>query len=604
MDELLLNTYRWALVVLGIGLVIFVHELGHFLAARWCRVRVETFSLGFGPRLIGWRRGGTMYQIAAVPLGGYVKMAGEEGASEGRAPAPDELPAKSVGQRFLIYSGGVLMNVAFALLVFPILLAIGVPFAEPVIGSTTPGSPAWHAGLAPGTRVESVNGNAVYQFLNVPTEVALGSPEETVLVVRDPGAQSSRTVRLVPEWNPAFGAYSIGVGPSADREGRIAVEKGSAAERAGLADDDRLVEVRGASPHATLEEALARAARGGAAIRGVFEREGRRFEVEVEPQPDPRTKARLLGVGPLTRRVIAVRDTPLARRTGLAVEDRLVAVDGTPIAHGGDLLERLESATGPVTLSVLRGGSPLSLPLGTLAPGEAAALLRDVALGPEVDAGAVTVTPRSAAAEAGLADGDRIVRIAGREIATFADIQSAVQAVAPGAAVEIELLRGTQALGFTVVPRAPTSYGFGLRDAQYVFRAAGPLDAVRAGFALSWKFLEESWLTLKRILFRQVSGQNIGGIITIGVVSHSFVSDGIAKLFYFLCMLSMNLAFLNVLPIPVLDGGHLLFLAIEKLKGSPVSERIHGYSQLVGVVLIVSLMVYVTFNDVVRWIVR
>ena len=69
-------------------------------------------------------------------------------------------------------------------------------------------------------------------------------------------------------------------------------------------------------------------------------------------------------------------------------------------------------------------------------------------------------------------------------------------------------------------------------------------------------------------------------------------------------MLSMNLAFLNVLPIPVLDGGHLLFLLIEKLKGSPVSERIHGYSQLVGVVLIVSLMVYVTFNDVVRWIVN
>ena len=100
----------------------------------------------------------------------------------------------------------------------------------------------------------------------------------------------------------------------------------------------------------------------------------------------------------------------------------------------------------------------------------------------------------------------------------------------------------------------------------------------------------------------QVSGANIGGIITIGVVSHSWASVGITKLFFFLCMLSMNLAFLNVLPIPVLDGGHLFFLLIEKIKGSPVSERVLGYSQMVGIVLIVSLMVYVTFNDIKRWI--
>src|SRR5688572_11866115 len=113
-------------VAVGIGLVIFVHELGHFIAARWCGVRVEVFSLGFGPKLFAWRRGATTYQLAMVPLGGYVKMAGEEGAGGGRAPLPDELPAKSVGQRFFIYSGGVLMNVIFALLVFPPLLFFGV----------------------------------------------------------------------------------------------------------------------------------------------------------------------------------------------------------------------------------------------------------------------------------------------------------------------------------------------------------------------------------------------------------------------------------------------------------------------------------------------
>lgn len=606
MDDLLLNIYRWALVAFGIGLVIFVHELGHFLAARWCKVRVETFSLGFGPKLLGWKRGPTTYQIAAVPLGGYVKMAGEEGAVDGRAPEPDELPGKSVGQRFLIYSGGVLMNVAFALVVFPIILSAGVPFSEPILGATTPGSPAWHAGLQPGTRVESVNGNAVYSFMNIPNEVALGSPEESVLVVRDPGASASRTVRLVPQWNEALGAYSIGVNPAADRRGAIVVVKDSPAARAGLSDGDRLLDVAGTGASLTLDERLAKAARHGGVVRATFERDGRTFEAEIAPDTDPRAETRLLGVGPLVRRVVAVRDTPLARRSGLAKDDRILSVDGEPLVRPYDFLERLERAAGPVKVRLERAGSTLSLEIPPLAPAESVQLAEDVALGQDADTTWVAITPGSAAAEAGLRDGDRIVRIDGRDVASFGDVQAAAKEAGKDQELELLVERGSESIVARVTPRAwrPPTYGFDLRDAQYVFRADGPLDAVRVGFALSWKFLEESWLTLKRILFRQVSGQNIGGIITIGVVSHSFVSDGIAKLFYFLCMLSMNLAFLNVLPIPVLDGGHLLFLAIEKLKGSPVSERIHGYSQLVGVVLIVSLMVYVTFNDVVRWIVR
>src|SRR5882672_7786018 len=98
MDHFFVEFRLYAMVALGIGAVIFVHELGHFLAARWCGVRVEVFSLGFGPRVFGWRRNGTSYQLSLVPLGGYVKMAGEEGIEAGRAPDPDELPAKSVGQ--------------------------------------------------------------------------------------------------------------------------------------------------------------------------------------------------------------------------------------------------------------------------------------------------------------------------------------------------------------------------------------------------------------------------------------------------------------------------------------------------------------------------
>ena len=192
--ETLLDIWRIALVVFGIGLVIFVHEGGHFLAARFCKVRVDVFSLGFGPRLFGWKRGDTLFQVAAVPIGGYVKMAGEESSmtAPGLPPAPDELLSKTVGQRFLIYSGGVIMNVVFGLVVFPLILMWGVPFTQPLLGDPVPGTPAWHAGLKPFTRVLSVNGSSVYGFMHIPTEVALGSVEETRMTVLEPGSSTPR----------------------------------------------------------------------------------------------------------------------------------------------------------------------------------------------------------------------------------------------------------------------------------------------------------------------------------------------------------------------------------------------------------------------------
>jgi regulator of sigma E protease len=116
------------------------------------------------------------------------------------------------------------------------------------------------------------------------------------------------------------------------------------------------------------------------------------------------------------------------------------------------------------------------------------------------------------------------------------------------------------------------------------------------------KFLEDSWLTLQGIVTDRVPGKNVGGPIAIGVIAHSFASVSWTKLFFFLCVLSMNLAFLNVLPIPLLDGGHLFFLLIEKIKGSPVSDRVMGYSQLAGLVMIGFIFVYILYHDIHRTI--
>jgi regulator of sigma E protease len=325
----------------------------------------------------------------------------------------------------------------------------------------------------------------------------------------------------------------------------------------------------------------------------------------------PDLEDKFLGIAPVVNHVFDLKATPLVERTGFRRDDRILEVGGKRILREYDFLHAIETAGEPVSARVLRNGVPVELQLGPFTPATALELHASLAIGPDKEGTRVSVKSGSAAATAGLADGDRILSIDGQTMVEYDAVFQAARAARDGRTLSIAFERrdgqsesSYRTIAVSVGELRPMEYGFGLQPAQYIYRTDGPVDAMRAGLAASWKFLEESWLTLKRILFGQVSGKNIGGIITIGVVSHSWAALGLSKLFFFLCMLSMNLAFLNVLPIPVFDGGHLLFLLIEKVKGSPVSERVLSYSQMVGIVLIVSLMVWVTYSDVMKWFVK
>src|SRR5690606_13348315 len=138
----------------------------------------------FGPRLFGFVRGATDYRVSLVPFGGFVKMAGDQ-PGEGTG-GPDELQSRSPGERFLIYSGGVLMNGVFALVVFPLIFWVGVPMLRPAVGLVEPGGPAWHAGLEGGDEIVTVNGRSVLGFTDIALEVALGDVQRTQIeYVRD-----------------------------------------------------------------------------------------------------------------------------------------------------------------------------------------------------------------------------------------------------------------------------------------------------------------------------------------------------------------------------------------------------------------------------------
>jgi len=594
-------------VVLGIGLVIFVHELGHFLAARLCKVRVDVFSLGFGPRLFHFKRGDTVYQLAAMPLGGYVRMAGDETSYSQTPAAPGELGSKSVGARFFIYSAGVIMNVVFGLVVFPILLYVGIPSSVPVVGQVEPGSPAWVAGLEPGMRVLEVNHESIYNLDQLFREVAHGGSDPALLLVRREDGDQPFELTIEPEYNETLGMFSIGqVLPIWSPGLPLRVLPEGPAGAAGVLEGDQLLGVAGADFGLLPAEQLTAAIVEDEPFELRVLRQGQERRFRLEPQAVPGSTPRLGIVSPV-QHLVALHDTPLVRACPLRVDDRLLEIEGRPIQELGDVQRALSAVEGPVNWRVRRGEQVLELSSAHLSPTEGVQLAHDLAVVHDQETSRVRVVDGSPAARAGLRTGDWIQQIDGEPVAGFADlVRASRQAGRRGEALTLDVRReepGGGEVSYLQLRITPEVYplhtfGLALSLAQYEYRIANPLEAVRVGAISSYRMLRNVWRFLRGMMRNEVGKQNVGSIIKISVIAHDTAERGWVDFFWFLCLLSMNLAFLNVLPIPVLDGGHLFFLVIEKLKGSPVSETLFSYSQLVGLVLILSLFVFAIYNDI------
>lgn len=269
--------------VFVLGVLVLVHELGHFWMARRHGVRVLTFSLGFGPKLLTIRRGGTDYCISAIPLGGYVKMAGEN-ADDARSGRPDEFLSKTKWQRFQILIMGPVMNILLALVVMTVVLYQGaeVPAYEqapPIVGSVTPGSPAARAGILPGDRIVSIEGREVPTWERVFMQVMPRAGREIEVVIERQGER--RVLGIVPDAHTRFEMGDIGVLPEMHPQIR-AVTPGSPAQKAGLRAGDTILAVNGEpAPRDKLVKRINESA--GVELVLTIRRDGRTLDVPVTP---------------------------------------------------------------------------------------------------------------------------------------------------------------------------------------------------------------------------------------------------------------------------------------------------------------------------------
>lgn len=252
--------------VIVLGFLIFAHESGHFFVAKLFRVRVLVFSFGFGKRLFGFRKGPTDYRVSLVPLGGYVRMAGDT-PEENQAGAPDEFLSKPKWQRFLILVAGPFMNILIAIAFMAIISMVGTEsvIVRPIIGEVSPGKPAARAGLQPGDRIVGINGEKINDFDDM--RLAIGMHGGTALRIDYLRNGQLRTTTMTPEReNSDFGPVGrAGIRPYLDSTiGRV--RPASPAARAGLQPGDRIVAVNGKPVSQLYELDAALDAAKGAAV--------------------------------------------------------------------------------------------------------------------------------------------------------------------------------------------------------------------------------------------------------------------------------------------------------------------------------------------------
>ncbi|MCG3180861.1 MAG: hypothetical protein BIFFINMI_03224 [Phycisphaerae bacterium] len=648
--DLLQTTGLIVLVVIGFSAVIFVHELGHFLVAKWGGIRVERFAIGFGPRLFGIKRGETDYCINLLPLGGYVKMTGQEDfrLEQEAKPDPRAYNNATVGVRMWVVSAGVIMNVIFAAILLTIVFLVGVKFPPSQVGNVEFGSPAWKAGIQPGVTVTSAAGDKTVDFQDLLLATALSKGGQPVpLSYRDLDGRQ-READLRAEAGPIQGLPYLGFSPEATLQLPDSLDPQSMErfnklkERYVVSGDlklnDRIVAIwaDGQWRPVTLLSDLVRQVRGGDGLpfRVRLQQKakgdgGEIHEATLRPElPDPSTAKdlSLFGAHPSLRVEGTVPGKPADGK--LLKGDIIRRVSEIDYPFFEQFSQAAQAKGGEsMAVDVLRDGKLVTT---ELTPGKRwfesretvgveLALSTQQAVVGQVDADSVL-------GRAGLPGGAIILGIGGPDRTpttqpdnapiSWGEFHAGLRASAGGAATIVYTLGpdGSQSslkLAVPALDKWPRSFTFNppplpFENYEVIYDAGGnPLRAAWMGCQKAWQFIMQAYVTIDRLVSpsSKIGMKHLSGPVGIAHASYKFAEAGWVKLLYFLALISASLAVLNFLPLPIVDGGLFVFLIIEKIKKKPVSIKVMQATQIIGLVLIGGLFLWVTWQDILRLLV-
>jgi regulator of sigma E protease len=514
--------------ILFLGPLVFFHELGHFLFARFFGVRVEVFSIGFGPKIFKKKYGDTEYAVSAIPLGGYVKMFGDDPFNKDEIPESERSKSfthQGKFARFWIVMGGPLANFILAFVIFFSLLVTGERIPEIKIGSLNAESILYKNGLRTGDVLVKVNNNEVY------------NPSD--LMVEGSTMVSSLTVK---------------------REEKIL---------------DLAVSFQGDK---FFEEVL----KAPPFLRKPYlvDQNAKRFVVSTEKgKADFKYSIEELGnfasIKTLYLYPIMDKEDPAADavKVDLAAE-RVINVDFTDLKS---LLVAFEK-NGLWTMDLM---------------------VRSVNMGSPAD-------------KAGIKSDDVFVSLEGQKVYSFEELRTRLQTIEKPE-VGVEFYSKGELKKMTITPDSSMQDGKAVKllgvysfieviKTNFVLtKSKGFFSSVSVAVARTWDSMKKTVDGFVKLVTNQVSLKSIGGPLAIGKVAHDSFNTSLSYFFQLMALISVNLGVINLFPIPVLDGGHIMFIVLEVLNGGPLSRRKMEIAQQVGLSVLLMLMVGAIFNDVTRF---
>jgi len=706
---------NFLVIAAGFGFIIFIHELGHFLAAKWAGIRVLAFSIGFGQIMcsyrkgIGLRRGSsepeylkraygldsektqelhkdispTEYRLSWLPLGGYVKMLGQEDLNpDAVSEDPDSYQNCTVPKRMVVICAGVIMNVISAAILFIIVFNAGLKVFPSRVGFIAPSGPAATAtavgrddvgvGLQRGDRITSINSKTMYSFEHIMPEIAMtrkGTPV-SIIVERD-GYDEPIEFSALPVKNPMTGLLGIQMDPpfstrvKTTDDPELQRQISMFAGESGLTDlrpDDVIAQIDGEparSPFDLIDQAKES---GGEAFNIQIERAGGLVTTMVKPVRELQLGQISASDGPSAIRhalglsgvmMVNAHAAPMDTQQGLMPGDIFARIGTKAFPNNDEGIAIIKANAGkPLTLQVLRddlesGYKQIEIEVqvtrdGTIgflqgtSTGYAAFVHQPIKIAP-VDADELLeaesnneptpqVTPAHALIEY---PGSRISLVGPATINTLRDVVGAIvdqtnDAFARGdesfvipvtlelplpvqpdgsiptttkdwtlSRADIVSLRG---LGWTMPGGNALSQLF-MPD-QVIDRSPSPIAAIERGIAESRRVMMQTYLTFLRLFQGSVQVRHLKGPVGIAHLGTQIASQGFIWVLFFMALISINLAVINFLPLPIVDGGQFLMLCYEGLRGKPVPIVFQNVATMAGLLLIGGVFLYVTFNDI------